>query len=243
MLEEHNFIPYQASELPAGPWLVFAPHADDETFGMGGCLLLAQEAGIDTHVVVVTDGALGGDGDDLVARRRREAKAAAKLLGLKSLNLWSEPDRGVAPGEALIARCGATIKALNPAHVFFPGPFEPHPDHRATARTVWAALASLHQSGGPVPGVISYEIAVQSPVNRLVDITTVMAAKRRVMAVYGSQNAENGYPDLVESLNVARTFSLPETVGFAEGLFLFPSEALASPMRASFDSWYQQLWD
>ncbi len=28
--------------LPLGPWLVFAPHADDETFGMGRSLLKAN---------------------------------------------------------------------------------------------------------------------------------------------------------------------------------------------------------
>ena len=36
---EHMLLPYSLSDLPAGPWLVFAPHADDETYGMGGTLL------------------------------------------------------------------------------------------------------------------------------------------------------------------------------------------------------------
>ena len=63
MLMEHELLPYTASELPEGPWLVFAPHADDETFGMGGSLLLAAEQNIETHVVFVTDGALGGEGN------------------------------------------------------------------------------------------------------------------------------------------------------------------------------------
>ena len=38
---EHILVPFSVSELPPGPWLVFAPHSDDETFGMGGSLLKA----------------------------------------------------------------------------------------------------------------------------------------------------------------------------------------------------------
>ena len=62
-------IPFQTSELPLGPWLVFAPHADDETFGMGGSLLKAKKYGIETHLVVLTDGAYGGNQEDLVKIR------------------------------------------------------------------------------------------------------------------------------------------------------------------------------
>ena len=71
---EHELIAFSTSELPAGPWLVFAPHADDETFGMGGTLLKAKKAGIATHVIVLTDGALGGDQDDLVSVRESVAE-------------------------------------------------------------------------------------------------------------------------------------------------------------------------
>ena len=37
--KEDALIPFNTSPLPSGPWLVFAPHADDETFGMGGTLI------------------------------------------------------------------------------------------------------------------------------------------------------------------------------------------------------------
>ncbi|MDP6413684.1 MAG: PIG-L family deacetylase [Gammaproteobacteria bacterium] len=90
---EHILIPFQASPLPPGPWLVFAPHADDETFGMGGSLLKASQQGIETHLVVLTDGALGGTRDDLVVVREEEVKQAADLLGVLTLQSWSEPDR------------------------------------------------------------------------------------------------------------------------------------------------------
>ncbi len=96
---EHILLPFAPADLPPGPWLVFAPHADDETFGMGGSLLKASKQGVETHVIVLTDGALGGERDDLVQIRRQEAEAAAQLLGLTSLECWSEPDRGLEQSE------------------------------------------------------------------------------------------------------------------------------------------------
>src|SRR5690606_7379595 len=50
MIPEHEILPYQCSPLPPGPWLVLAPHPDDETFGMGGSLLRAKNEGIETEV-------------------------------------------------------------------------------------------------------------------------------------------------------------------------------------------------
>ena len=74
--QEDVLIPFSVSELPKGPWLVFAPHADDETFGMGGTLLKAKQQGIKTHLVVLTDGSLGGDAPDLVKVRQEFSKEA-----------------------------------------------------------------------------------------------------------------------------------------------------------------------
>ena len=140
---EHLLVPYQVSELFQGPWLIFAPHADDETFGMGGSLLRARDAGIDTHVVVMTDGALGGEAEDLVAIRRREVQQATQMLGVKSLQCWPEQDRGLAMSERLVGQVAGQIRQLAPASVFFPAPLELHPDHRMTALLVWQALQDL----------------------------------------------------------------------------------------------------
>ena len=47
--QEDVLIPFNTSPLPSGPWIIVAPHADDETFGMGGTLLKAKQQGIETH--------------------------------------------------------------------------------------------------------------------------------------------------------------------------------------------------
>ena len=232
---EHRLIPYETAALPPGPWLVFAPHADDETFGLGGCLLKASGAGVETHVVVVTDGAQGGQerpGEGgLVDRRREEVERAGKLLGLRGLRCWNEPDRGLRVDAGRARRFAAAIRELRPASVFFPGPLEIHPDHRATGMLAWAALQTLG-AGEPKPQALSYEITALNPINLLVDISAEMARKFEVMAVYVSQNSQNSYPDYVASLNRARSFSLAAEVIYAEGLYRYGEEQLRQPLSA-----------
>jgi len=227
---EHMLIPFQTSELPLGPWLVFAPHADDETFGMGGSLLKAKKYGVETHLVVLTDGAFGGEREDLVKVREEEVNRAAQFLGIKSLHCWSEPDRALEHKESLVVKITDTIRSLAPATVFFPGPFEIHPDHRATAVLVWAALQRL--LGNEIaPEAIAYEIGVQNPVNLLIDVSEQYAEKKEVMSIYASQNSENNYQELVLALDKGRTFSLAAHVEFAEGFFRYQPKDLALSLQ------------
>ena len=112
------------------------------------------------------------------------------------------------------------IHDLSPSTVFFPGPLEIHPDHRAAALLIWEALKRV-RSEEFAPEPISYEIGVQNPTNMLIDISAQIQAKEEVMKVYASQNKENNYPELVIALDKGRTFSLPRNVKFAEGFFRY----------------------
>ncbi|MDT8399077.1 MAG: PIG-L deacetylase family protein [Pseudomonadales bacterium] len=241
MLSEEHIIPYQVSPLPSGPWLVFAPHADDETFGMGGALLLARAAGLHTQVVVMTDGALGGPAEasaQLAATRAREAETAARFLGIERLTLLKQPDRSLMPSPALSARLSELIRHSGAQSVFFPGPLEPHPDHRATALLVWQALATIPQPQRPLP--LAYEISVQNPANCLLDISAVMPAKCQAMALYRSQLSQNNYIDIVAALNKTRTYTLPPAVTHAEAFFRHPVTAPDSPLQSTL---HQQMSD
>lgn len=224
---ENVLLPYDLSPLPQGPWLVFAPHADDETYGMGGALLRAKAAGIETHVVVLTDGALGGEASDLVAIRQAEVQQAARELGLAGLQCWDEPDRGLAASSALVAKTAAAIRQSGAAAVFFPGALEAHPDHRASAQLVWLALQSLEA----LPRAYSYEIGTQNPINTMIDTTDVIGDKARVMKCYNSQNTENNYEDLVLALDKGRTFTMPAEVSHCEGFYCYSTEQLQKTLR------------
>lgn len=62
-------------------------HPDDESFGPAGTLAVHSAAGVDVHIVTMTDGAAGApaagfpDGDELALIRREELRAAARQLG------------------------------------------------------------------------------------------------------------------------------------------------------------------
>ena len=194
----------------------------------GVSLLKACEAGIESHLVVITDGALGGDTSNLVDVRQEEVHQAAEILGLASVDSWQQPDRGLTVSEELVNRICQKVRDVGAASIFFPGPLELHPDHRISSLLVWAALQHLGQSSAP--NAYSYEVAVQNPINLLIDITAQMPRKEQAMAVYASQNHENNYEELVLSLDKGRTFTLPAEVNHAEGFYHYSQEELTTSL-------------
>ena len=120
--QENSFLPFSTSECPRGPWLIFAPHADDETYGMGGAILKAKSIGLKTHLVVMTDGALGGEASNLIYVRRQEVEAAAQELGISTIDCWAEQDRSLKIKSSLVTRIVDKILLAEPAAIFFPSP-------------------------------------------------------------------------------------------------------------------------
>lgn len=231
ILDETQLIPYAASPLPAdeGPWLVFAPHADDESFGMGGSIALAAQAGIAVHLVVLTDGAQGGTQRDLVAIRKAETQKAAAVLGIRSVIFLDQCDRELQPTPGLVTDILVLLRSCQPRAVFFPGAFELHPDHRAAALLVWAAL---QQRADPALVPIAYEIATQSPVNCLVDITGVLPVKQRAIACYPSQLEQKDYGAIVVAMNKLRSLTLGKETSAAEGFYRYSAMELTGSLQA-----------
>ncbi|MEI7869337.1 MAG: glycosyltransferase [Candidatus Methylumidiphilus sp.] len=219
MLDESSYLPFTPAKLPPSPWLVISPHPDDETFGLGGTLLLATEQGIAIDVLFLTSGDKGGVGD-IAEIREQEALEAARLLGVRDVSFWRLPDRLLSPCQSVIDQLAEMILATKPACIFFPSPVEPHPDHRASSVIAWEALRKTGFTAEPW----SYEISVQGPVNKLVDISRVASRKREIMAVYASQLTQNHYVGRIMGLNQARAWSLSLEVSHAEAFHAWPKE-------------------
>ena len=221
LTDESSYLPSTTAELPDGPWLVLAPHPDDESFGMGGSLLLAHAAKISIDVIFLTDGRAADLADtELPEKREREATTACKLLGIRNIQFWREIDRQLSTSQHLINRLSDFIKKNHYATVFFPSPQEPHPDHRSTAVLAWESLRQLDFSANP----ISYEISLQGYTNTLIDITPVVAKKEQVMACYTSQMTSNHYIERILGLNQSRAWSLALSVSHAEAFYIWPKE-------------------
>lgn len=244
MLGENSVIPYHTSSIPEGPWLIFAPHADDETFGMGGSLLLARNQGIQTHIVIVTDGALGGEGDrqTLINARAEEARRACAALGVTQLYFMEEPDRGLIVSQKTLAKAKELITSTKAASVFFPTPLEYHPDHRSTAELVWAAVNGLSDFQGEI---YSYEITTQAPINLLIDTSEVALEKYSVVDLYATQLTQSKYLALTQAMDTARTFTLPLDKTAAEGFFHFAdrSTPLREQLLSSVDHYFRKVED
>ncbi len=218
---ESTYLPSSPTPLALGSWLVLAPHPDDETFGMGGTLLLAKKAHIEVDVIFLTDGsASDANKPDLVKIREQEATKACKKLGINEVIFWREVDRKLTPSTHLIQKLSAFITERNYASVFFPSPQEPHPDHRTTAVLAWESLRNIQFSATP----ISYDISVQGYTNQLIDITKTIEKKATIMNLYASQMSGNHYVERILGLNQARAWSLPRSVSHAEAFYHWPKE-------------------
>jgi len=215
-IPEPDLVPYVAvSSLPVRSMLVLAPHPDDEVFGCGGTLALAARQGVDVRVVVVSDGAQGGD----AAARQLECRRAAVALGYdrggEALQFWRLPDRGVAPDAALVERIRRLLEQRRPEWLLAPSPLEIHPDHRAVCLAAITAAAEGEARLG------FYEIGHPLMPSLLVDITPVLALKQQALDCFPSQLASQRYDEHILALNRYRAYTLGPAVSHAEA-YWFP---------------------
>ncbi len=186
--------------------LVVAPHPDDETLGCGGTLCRHAQAGDRLAAVFLTSGELGLK--HLPARkarfiREREAKRAARILGIKRLHFLRSRDWFVGESSRRLVRpLRAILRRVRPQVLYVPHPREWHPDHRAALALVRAALKS---SGLASPEVRCYEVWTPLPSHdQAEDITRFMPMKMRALRAHRSQLKEFNYERAVRALNAFR---------------------------------------
>jgi N-acetylglucosamine malate deacetylase 1 len=123
--------------------LVVAPHPDDEAIGCGGAVLSHRSAGDRVDVVFLTSGEAGGHGIERPGETREaEARAAAEILGVESLEFWREPDGRLRARRALIDRLAQRIRAVRASVLYAPHRGDDHPDHVAASRIARRAAAA-----------------------------------------------------------------------------------------------------
>ena len=171
--------------------LVVAAHPDDEAVGCGGALRRHVLAGDSVRAVFLTSGEGGGHGiEDPGGTREREAHEAAAILGLAEIDFWREPDGRLRSHAALVARLARTLRRQRPSLLYVPHRGEDHPDHRAAARIVQAALAAAARR----TEVRHFEIWTPiSEIDEIVDISEVIDDKLRAIRAYRSQCAVMGF--------------------------------------------------
>jgi len=101
--------------------LVVAAHPDDEVLGCGATLAKHSMDGDEVHILFLTDGVSARESTNIEHDRdirRRDAKAAASILGIKSIDGLALPDNGldkvalldiIRPIESKIIKCKPDI--------------------------------------------------------------------------------------------------------------------------------------
>lgn len=180
--------------------LVFAPHPDDETLGVGGTLAGLVSLGAAVRVVVVTDGAQG-DPERKFSQpaqlvRQEELRQAMAILGIQDFVQWQEPDGNCQDNEALRARVQAELAAFAPDWLLTPSPMEIHRDHVAVAHAV---IAAWRQAGAPCQ-LYCYEVSQPLPATHIVDVTRWLEAKLKALEAYRLPLSYHDYRSITRSL-------------------------------------------
>ena len=186
--------------------LVIAPHPDDESIGCGGALCLHARRGDLIAAVYLTSGELGlkhlpRNKARLI--REREARRAAKILGVTRLLFCRLPDWFV--GENVIQaakRLVPLLKRAKPDLIYLPHIQEWHPDHKAAWPIVRAALKAARI---PRPELRAYEVWTPlSEYDHVEDISRMMTRKLRALRAHRSQLKHFDYRRAVIGLDQFR---------------------------------------
>jgi N-acetylglucosamine malate deacetylase 1 len=184
--------------------LVIAPHADDETIGMGGTIARYAREGHEVVVAVVTGH--GDDGPhplwprDVWDRVRAEARRACETLGVVELVFDEVPAALVAdqPLWKLNQVTGAIIERVQPDALFVPFPFDLHRDHRDVFHSVSVAWRSSSAAGRKIRDIHCYEVQSETHWNipyveagflptMWMDISDTLEVKLEALSCYRSQ--------------------------------------------------------
>jgi LmbE family N-acetylglucosaminyl deacetylase len=188
--------------------LVLAPHPDDESIGCGGTLLHHAKQRDEVHVVFLTSGEKGGHGRseaETIRVREREARKAARVLGVRQIEFWHLPDGAVRPTPVAVDRLRKKLNQFKPDRIYVTHEREMHPDHRGAARLLESSLQAAWRKKHAkawTPTVLMYE--VWTPIQQLdeiVDISPFLEKKLRAVKIYRSQCAVVGFVEAVRGLN------------------------------------------
>jgi bacillithiol biosynthesis deacetylase BshB1 len=226
--------------------LVFGPHPDDIEIGLGAAIARHTAEGRSAGLVDLTAGELGSNGTP--EGRRREADAAAVVLGAAWRENLGWPDGSIEPTPALLRSAVDCVRRHRPRAVAIPYWQDRHPDHVAASAVLTKALFmsglrkvdAEHAPWRP-DRVCYYFINDGAPPSFVVDVSMYYEKKREALACYQSQFVPSGddavatrlsaptFRQLIESRDAQ--FGALAGVAWAEGVVVREPVILPSLMR------------
>lgn len=203
--------------------LVVAPHADDETIGMGGTMAKYARSGAKVVVAVMT-----GHGEDgphplwtreVWTRVRGELQQACGILGVEEIIFEEIPAVGVVdqPIWKINHITGSVIERVRPDILYVPFLFDLHKDHREIFHSFsvhWRAHLPL---GHSIREVYTYEVPSETHLNfpyveqgfipnRYVDVSDFIDVKMKALACYASQTQPHPGARSLEAIRALATW-------------------------------------
>ncbi|HEY1455554.1 MAG TPA: PIG-L deacetylase family protein [Candidatus Dormibacteraeota bacterium] len=195
--------------------LMVSAHPDDPEFGAGGTIARLADEGSKVTYVIVTDGSQGGEDPkqkdaDLKVIRESEQRAAARVLGVKSVEFLGYKDGHLSPDLKLRREIVRMIRKHKPELVIthIPGRVldapmgGSHPDHLAVGEATMAAVypdsrnprafRSLLKEGLEPHEVKEVWIPFWTSGDYLVDISSTLERKIKALHKHKSQVAKPG---------------------------------------------------
>jgi N-acetylglucosamine malate deacetylase 1 len=217
--------------------LAIAAHPDDIEFVMAGTLLLLRQADWDIHYLNLSTGNLGSTtlSPEATARlRRKEARAAAKVLGAT----WHAPlcnDMEIFYDTRTLRRLSAVIREVAPSVILTHSPQDYMEDHMNASRLAVSSAFTRAMPGyrtSPARKPITTAVTIyhanphglrdqlRRPVRpgAYVDTTTVQETKHAALACHASQHA---FLDSTQGMNsyLQTMEDFSRTVGKLSGRF------------------------
>ncbi len=230
--------PGTTEDVRAASALVLAPHYDDEVLGCGGLVARLTAAGAVVRVLFISDSADVSEGVDensspgekpnaeqraaYSAGRRKEAKAAAKILGVAGIDHLGLPDGRLEQHlEAIAEGIRRALLSQRPALLLVPSPLEASSDHRAAFRALHDLLGGVRRGDALRPlvqdlDVLAYEINHPLRPDVLVDASEQVETLEKAMACYASQQERHDYLGACLGLAKFRALTLAPEVKAAE---------------------------
>jgi N-acetylglucosamine malate deacetylase 1 len=172
--------------------LFFGAHPDDLELSAGATIAKVIAAGARAGMIELTHGEMGTRGN--ARTREREARAAAKILGIDLRVQLDFGDGGLRTGREQEMELIEVIRRFSPKVVFAPWPDERHPDHVRAGQIVtdasfYAGLRQLRtKSAAHRPQAVIYYLQnYVVPPSFIVDVTETWKTKMRAIGAFKSQ--------------------------------------------------------
>ncbi len=191
--------------------MAIGAHPDDIEFGCAGTIARYNQRGTEVYLVVVADGAMGGD----PRVRKKEQEVSAEIMGVKKL-LWGRyKDTLITFDKPLIDLLEGFLRELNPSLVLVNYPDDTHQDH---VRLAQAAISATRYT----PKVLFYETPTSIGFNPMIfaDIGETLEIKIKCLEAHTSQFHKTNIPgsNIVDiAVATARFRGTQARVTFAEG--------------------------